>query len=91
MVALMSYPCTALEDIPTKQDLFVYPNPSAGSFHVEGLSLVSQLEINDVRGSRVNFSLTGNNELTLTDAPDGIYFFRYVDPNGIHVIKLIKQ
>lgn len=69
-------PCTKISEAEAKSFLNIYPNPSPGSFYVEGIQDIKLRMMNSVGQLVKNIELTGNDkQLILADElPAGIYF-----------------
>lgn len=59
--------------------LSIYPNPSRGTFYVEGT--IREIDVFDLTGQRLQFKQL-NNEITLSTAKPGIYIVRAKTPFG---------
>lgn len=59
----------------------VYPNPTAGRLHIDGLQPGALIELYDVQGRRCS-SLIGQSTLDLRTLPDGLYLLRIVPQGG---------
>ncbi len=81
---------------PTTVNITVYPNPTAGEFHVEGTNQGQTVQIYDFAGRLLKSNITDNNSsimMNLSDQPNGIYLIRVIGQDGaiISQKKLVKQ
>ncbi|GAA4470333.1 hypothetical protein GCM10023093_31430 [Nemorincola caseinilytica] len=71
-------PVTGAVDDVSGTSLDIYPNPSAGTFHINCDKAIEDISISDIVGRKVPFSITGktggNILLDLSTQPPGIYY-----------------
>lgn len=71
-----------------KWEVEIYPNPTSGEVHIEGLPAGSRIEVYDATGRRVYSTL--NFQLLTLNFPSGLYLLRCVTPDGAtHTEKLL--
>jgi PKD repeat protein len=83
--------CTGLELLASPSaDIFMYPNPSNGSFKIE-LTSVAKVSISNVIGQVImNTSmLAGTHTIVLNDVTDGIYFVKVISGNTQTIKRLL--
>jgi hypothetical protein len=70
----------------------VHPNPNAGEFTVSGGSTFVKYDMMDLMG-RVVLSGSGSGALHIDarELPDGVYYVRLKSPEGVSVLKIIKE
>ena len=61
--------------------LQLFPNPVRNTLHIEGDLDGSQMSIYDIMGRKV-LETEGQNELSVGDLSDGLYFLRVVTAEG---------
>jgi hypothetical protein len=54
----------------------VYPNPSTGNFHIEGLKDQTSYEVYDLTRKRVDAGEVQNQQINLSHQPEGFYFIK---------------
>ena len=59
----------------------IYPNPVRNTLHIEGDLDGSQMSIYDIMGRKV-LEAEGQNELSVGDLCDGLYFIRVITAEG---------
>ena len=83
--------CTGIQTVSGNQSISIFPNPSMGMFTLayEGGGKRSQIEIYNVLGEKVAQIVIpgggGNQEIDLSDQPDGIYFLQIKTEQGEEV------
>jgi len=85
---------TALSNNPLNEVLVIYPNPSNGTFYVDGLnSNTSRIRITDMLGCTINQLQVSSEkaQLDISDAPSGVYFISVMTDKRISTYKLLKN
>jgi len=72
-------------------NLTIYPNPSTGIFNISTMENVQAIEVYGMNGQQIEGISIRENEINLTDYPNGIYFVRVITENGLITKKLIKN
>lgn len=81
-----------VDEIKKEQDVWLYPNPTAGLFRLETEQELNSIEILDVFGKQLYYSEKNQTEINISDFVNGIYFVRLVDSNdNVVVKKVVKQ
>ena len=70
-----------------KDNLMLYPNPTNGFVHIEGIT-ASKVQVYNVYGQSVKIVL-GTNELNLIGLTDGMYLLQITDEKGINYTERI--
>ena len=92
--------CTGINENTTSQEVFVYPNPTNGSFRIEMNNITFHelaIKIVDIQGKEVFSSLEKNvkgtytKQLNLEAIPKGMYFIILSSGSEIKTQKLIIQ
>ena len=67
------------------------PNPSNGNFIINSLNEIKKVEISNVAGQLLflEFNISKNHEIHLSNFDNGIYFVKIIYDNGINVTKKI--
>lgn len=77
---------SATKDLAEAISLSLYPNPASTSIHIDYTHSSSEpwsLEIYDTTGKRITqMAAEGNVKITVTDWPEGLYFYRLIDENN---------
>ena len=83
---------TKVEEVVTKRENAIYPNPAHGSFTLE-LAEESHVSIFNILGQEVMHrdKVSGIQQICLENAPKGLYFIRIQSGNNITVKKLIIE
>ncbi|MBN2787070.1 MAG: T9SS type A sorting domain-containing protein, partial [Paludibacteraceae bacterium] len=70
----------------------ITPNPVKDAFQVSGLEGAALLSLTDTNG-KVVFSkeITGNESISVSSLPQGLYIVKLTTANGVVQQKLIKQ
>lgn len=86
----LSQGANGIDENTLNQNLFFYPNPSAGVLKISNKAGYV-LQITDVNGKIIyEKPISGFNEtIDLTNQPSGIYFLRAISPNKVQTEKLI--
>ena len=82
---LGSTPLLAPDQLLTKRNLFVYPNPGKGRFRIPGLSAGSRFCLQDA-GGRLAMEGFTEGELDLNGLNAGVYFIRFPDSEHAHEV-----
>ena len=69
------------------ENLLMYPNPTTGILHFEGLQGPTELKIVNITGEIVLISSLQNNQADLSSLPGGVYYARIAND----IVKIIKQ
>ena len=80
-------------------DISIFPNPTSGKFQIlltdnNSPTIIHQITILDIRGSKVWEKLNTSNqlfEIDLSSQPKGVYFVKIENEQGIKVEKIIYQ
>ena len=83
---------TKVEEVTVKKDIALYPNPTTGRFTIV-LDQESDVDIFNVLGQNVMSleKVTGIQQMTLENAPKGLYFVRIYSNNNLEIKKLIIE
>ena len=83
---------TKVEELVTKRENDLYPNPSQGSFTLE-LAEKSNVSIFNILGQEVMHmdKVSGVQQVSLENAPKGLYFVQIQNGNNTEVKKLIIE
>jgi len=82
---------TSLEESTIENKLNIYPNPSSGIFNISTMENVQAVEVYGMNGQQIKGISIRENEINLTEYPNGIYFVRVIAENGLITKKLIKN
>lgn len=70
----------------------VYPNPSNGVFNLTGMTGTYEMVVTNSQGQVVMTTIVDEaQQLDLSTNPDGIYFIRMVNDQGVKLLKIIKN
>ncbi|GIV40545.1 MAG: hypothetical protein KatS3mg033_2345 [Thermonema sp.] len=70
----------------------VFPNPTMGSVHIEGVKAQAELLLFDTQGRLLmQKTVTGNDMLDLSELPRGVYVLRITDGQENQTLRLVKQ
>ena len=79
-------------DENTTSDIFIYPNPTTGTFTIKGLASKAELVIYTPYGKQLlTKEIDGNAPIDMSMLPKGIYLIKITDINGPHFEKLILK
>jgi hypothetical protein len=79
-------------DSPVVENVYIYPNPTEGTFTIEGLVSVAEVEIFASYGKVVFTAEMYDRELIdLRALPKGVYLVKVRDEQGMHCEKLILK
>ena len=83
---------TKVEEVVAQRENAVYPNPTKGSFTV-ALAEESNVNIYNMLGQQVMSlnKVSGLQQISLVDAPKGLYFIQIQSGNNIEVKKIIIE
>ena len=83
---------TKVEEVVTKRENALYPNPSHGSFTIE-LAEESNISIFNILGQEMMHQdkISGIQQISLEDAPKGLYFVRIQSGNNTEIKKLVIE
>jgi hypothetical protein len=83
---------TKVEEVVTQRENILYPNPTKGSFTLD-LAEESNVCVFNMLGQQVKSleKVSGSQQISLENAPMGMYFVRIQSGNGIEVKKLIVE
>jgi hypothetical protein len=77
---------------PVDADVYIYPNPTGGTFTIEGLVSVAEVEIFTSYGKAVFTAEMYDKEvIDLRALPKGVYLVRIWGEQGVHYEKLILK
>ncbi|MCX6291091.1 MAG: T9SS type A sorting domain-containing protein, partial [Bacteroidetes bacterium] len=86
---------THVNEIPLRTNVLVYPNPTAGVFHFQfgnKENAIKNVTITDVTGRIIFFTNQNKNEVDLSFAAAGIYFYSVVTKEEkVFKGKLVKE
>jgi uncharacterized repeat protein (TIGR01451 family) len=93
---------TYVSDLPTgtnpagvNKQAFIYPNPSAGAFHLAHYNDVQLIEVFNVHNKRISSSRIIREEysskIDLTGLPAGMYYVRIWSNSAAEIHKIVKQ
>ena len=68
----------------------MYPNPVEEIFKINGTNAIESIEVLDVAGNKVPFSLNNSKELNVSGLKSGIYFCHLETGNQSVSIKFVK-
>lgn len=80
-------PPVGIDEIGSKIQVSVYPNPASTTLHIESSSTITNVEIFNQPGASV-LKTAGQNTIDI-DLPNGIYFIKLSGEEGIAVQKLV--
>lgn len=75
----------------SKKQISIYPNPVDDFLNIKGAHKISDLELYDSTGRKVNVTLQQNNQLNVSKLPKGIYVLKGLFDNKMKSIKIIKK
>ncbi len=82
-----------IENLP-KSDIVIYPNPTTGKLTINNSkSIINNVVIIDITGKTIKQLPVNSNQLTIdiSSYPNGIYFIKLQNNEGIETRKIIKQ
>jgi Secretion system C-terminal sorting domain len=86
---------TGIEEA-TKENIFVYPNPSSGKFKIKNIELQMtnyKFEIYNLLGGKIysnsKFNQPTSNEIDLSNSPKGIYFVKIYNGEKFYTEKIV--
>lgn len=72
--------------------LNLYPNPTAEGFHIDGFEGKASLKLIAVGGKEIlTKQITGNETISVSNLPKGVYIVKIVTTGGIVERKLVKN
>lgn len=71
---------SGISDDNLDDQIVVYPNPSSGMVHIEGLHDLAKISIHDMNGREVKSSYLSGNSIDISELPSGLYFL-HLFPN----------
>ncbi len=76
----LSQMVSGINEISSKDEINVYPNPSNGIFTIESRAEISSIEITNILGEKISTcSLNSKKtEIDLSNQPKGIYFYKII-------------
>lgn len=74
----------------TKNDLKIFPNPSAGKFTIHATEEISEIKLYDMFGKFI-LSVNDKTEIDLSDKPNGVYLAKLKINGEILNYKIIKE
>lgn len=76
IVAVNPNLCLGMGDISPSKNILIYPNPTNGAFHIEGLKEMNLILSDETGRTLKKILLTSENNFTfsLSDLPSGLYF-----------------
>ena len=70
----------------------LYPNPTAEGFHIDGFEGKASLKLIAVGGKEIlTKQITGNETISVSNLPKGVYIVKIVSTGGIVERKLVKK
>jgi len=83
---------TGIEPTPVFDGLSVYPNPTAGTFTISGLTAGDQVEVYSLNGELLiqNQAMNINHEISLAHLADGVYLVKVVNKASSRMVKVVK-
>ena len=71
----------------------IFPNPNTGEFFIQSTSLISRIEIFDVRGNLLLSKeiRSENKSINISELANGLYFVKASGENGSSLIKILKE
>jgi hypothetical protein len=85
---------TGINDVPSQQDVSVYPNPGSEEINIINATAGMILDLYNLQGQKLGrYTLKGaNNHLNIKSLTPGVYLLRFTDNNGTqHTTRLMKQ
>lgn len=74
------------------EEISIWPSPSIDYFYVQGIDDLSKLSIFDINGKKLlEKQVSGNEKVSITNLPKGLYIVRIVSNNATIERKLIKK
>ncbi|MDI1354531.1 MAG: T9SS type A sorting domain-containing protein [bacterium] len=85
--------CDQIQILGSDEKLTLVPNPSIGKVELGGTKANSTIEVSDALGKKVykTSSSPTRTALDISDLPSGIYYLKFSDDKGSHVLKLLKE
>ncbi|MEO1049506.1 MAG: T9SS type A sorting domain-containing protein [Bacteroidota bacterium] len=82
---------TNLDDPLNRPEIKLYPNPTTGSVTIEGS--YDHLYIYNANGKQVKYGFegTGTNRVNLSDLPNGLYVFQFIEDDQIQTKRIILR
>ncbi|MFP4470398.1 MAG: choice-of-anchor L domain-containing protein [Bacteroidales bacterium] len=73
-------------------NISIYPNPSNGTFHVNGIETTTQISVTNAAGQMI-YSIESDQpvEINLSEKSQGIYYLRLTTDSGIRVEKVMVK
>jgi hypothetical protein len=68
----------------------VYPNPTKGILYLEGLEKISNVNLYDILGNKVEIKIS-KDKIYLSKLSSGVYFLNYTNGDFKMIKKIIKQ
>lgn len=85
---------TGINDVPSQQDVSVYPNPGSEEINILNATAGMILDLYNLQGQKLGrYTLKGaDDHLNIKSLTPGVYLLRFTDNNGIqHTTRLLKQ
>jgi hypothetical protein len=86
--------CTGLASGSTvNSEVRIFPNPNTGEFFIQSASLISRIEIFDVRGNLLLSKeiRSENKSVNISEFANGLYFVKVSGESGSSLIKILKE
>ena len=72
------------------ENIEIFPNPSNGVFHIQNISNVLSIQVNDIFGKSVLKRKNTQNNMTIQlNEKNGVYFIQFAYHNGEKVIRKV--
>jgi hypothetical protein len=85
---------TGINDVPSQQDVSVYPNPGSEEINIINATAGMILDLYNLQGQKLGrYTLKGADDyLNIKSLTPGVYLLRFTDNNGAqHTMRLLKQ
>lgn len=69
----------------------IYPNPSRGLFTINSMAAIKSVEVFNIQGNKVDYSLEDSGRINIADEADGIYFIKISTQGKVNIYKLVKN
>jgi hypothetical protein len=83
---------SAIKDIalnPSK--VVIFPNPTQSNLFIDADAEISQVEIYNMQGQRLQTEVTNNKVIATNNLASGVYMLRITSEKGVSVHKFVKQ
>lgn len=86
----------SLAEVSKGINAFLYPNPTAGKFFIEGISwdIVQDISLYTISGQKITFdttNLASNKEVDIIHLPAGIYYLTLTTEDYVHNFRVVRE